>query len=460
MRTGRAGGGNKSDDAVSDKDRQELFDFCRTLRGGYVNGIYRSAIERRKMAEATAATVGASLTKALNDLNLTIDERSRLPPYFRANVLNLLDGYKAPPPKSTKDPGLMGSAAKSSVGGSAVKQEPPTPFHLGFDDMAAAATGLIPGAPTSHVENPLVTQLRPSPVTSKNQRDSLEGLTFNPFSPETQKMPGAMAAVAASGAASSSGGGGQEASNADNTAATGASTPERVKSSIAAPGSAFSSFSPFISPNYMEAVMTQGMGMSITPAIVGSATPGNLLEAPPSWEAVDAKMLNDTFNSFAAEGETPSRRLDEFLEATEHTGPRLPPTEELARRQQTKLAEGDAAGVVTKDEANKDDAGGAPIISNTFSFSDVLSPEDDPMKLVPHATAVTDSGPLRMRQKVTNKDLSTHHFDAWESPTSATGAALTLASITRKGRVTRAGKTAVKTTDLPIESVQVMLKKD
>jgi len=82
---------------ASAEDQQELLEFCRTLRGGYVNGIYRSAVERRKMAEGAANGLGSNPIKALNDLNLSVNERLRLPGFYTANVLELLEDYKAPP---------------------------------------------------------------------------------------------------------------------------------------------------------------------------------------------------------------------------------------------------------------------------------------------------------------------------------------------------------------------------
>ena len=182
-----------------------------------------------------------------------------------------------------------------------------------------------------------------------------------------------------------------------------AATPELVRSGVLnTPGSAFSSFSPFISPNYIEAVMMKE-GMTMTPAMSGSVT--HSLEAPQSWEAVDSKMLDETF-SF---GETPSRKLDDFLEASSSTGPKLPATEDLESCQ-TKLEKEQEL-----DDVNEDDE--VPTIQSSFSFSDVLSHDDccNASKFLVSA-AVTDSGPLQMRLKSTNKDLSTHHFDAWQSP--------------------------------------------
>jgi hypothetical protein len=56
-------------------------------------------------------------------------------------------------------------------------------------------------------------------------------------------------------------------------------------------------------------------------------------------------------------------------------------------------------------------------LQTSLSFSDVLSPNDDAS--TKPTMAVTDSGPLRMRIKSssrTDADLSTHHFDTWQSP--------------------------------------------
>ena len=366
---------------ASADEQQEILEFCRTLRGGYVSGIYRSAVERRKMAEGAAQYFGSSPIKALNDLNLSADERSRLPDFYKRNVLKFLDDYKAPPPKEQT------SAMSSSIVFSARKEPPATPFRLGFDDLATSTIGSASSTSSSIKKVLLLPQLRPSPVTSKTQRESLETVVFNPFSPATRMM-------AEESAASSSGG---QYEHMDIAA-----TPERPRSSVLnAPSSVFSSFSPFISPNYMEAVMMKD-GITMTPAIVGSVQ--HSLQAPPSWEVMDSKMLNGSL-SFS---ETPSRKLDDFLEAT-GTGPQLPTTEDFSRHLPKLHEDEDDGRDYVKDNE-------VPIIQTTFSFSDVLSPrpDDDCSKVL--ATAVTDSGPLRMRLKSTNTDLSTHHFDAWQSP--------------------------------------------
>lgn len=419
----------------SPSDVKEMIDFCRALRGGYdARGIYRSAVERRKSAEGNVKSRGDKLIKSLTDLNLTVDERTRLPQYYKVHVLKVLSEYKAPPPK-------VPSPSKRPM-----QVHPATPaggYHLGFDDITAAAVHHHPGMPTSsahaNLSSVLLSQpgqmaFRPSPVTmSKNrgggsgERD-LASFDFDPFSPATRKMAGNPSVENMAAAAAAQG------------VILPSATPRRSDvdklphcNSMVAPGSGLSSFSPFIHGNYMEGLtmtpsmsMTPGMGM--TPGIIAAhhaaaasggvaGVGGNahsLAEAPPSWQEVDAKMLHDTFNS-DFEGVTPSRKLDAFL-ADGSSPIRLPSTEEMKR-----------ADSKMNDQGGEDQGGeesSAPIIHQTFSFSDVLSPKQEeetptatgtnhPNHLLANRAVVTDSGPLRMRSKIT--DHSTHHFDQYTS---------------------------------------------
>ena len=115
----------------SPSDVKEMIEFCRALRGGYdAKGIYRSAVERRKSAEGNVKSRGDKLIKSLTDLNLTVDERTRLPQYYKVHVLKVLCDYKAPPPK-------VPSPSKRPM-----QIHPATPaggYHLGFEDITAAA---------------------------------------------------------------------------------------------------------------------------------------------------------------------------------------------------------------------------------------------------------------------------------------------------------------------------------
>jgi len=299
--------------SVPVKDRQEMLEFCRSLKGGYVNGIFRSAIERKRMAEAACST-GISLIDSLNGLNLTPEERLRLPLFYRASVMPHLDAYKSASP-ARKNPAIA---------------------------------------------------FRTSPI-------SLENITFNPFLP----------------------------SNFNHGVATpmskqmmGAATPAHGTRQT------FPSFSPYMSsPHFMSTEATDE-GMAITPGMVGA-----LIGPPPTG----ATILQDfTF------GETPCRKLDAFLDGTGTTLQPLPTTEEFAR-QKSQLPDDSINVNGHAIEAAVQSLDDETALHASFSFSDMLSPEEDAERI--NRSVVTDSGPLRMRLKTAGGvDLSTHHFDTWESP--------------------------------------------
>ncbi len=85
----------------SAKDLMDLKSYLSTaIKGGYVKGIYRSALERRRLCESIM--VGAVTPEALNALNLTPNERHNMPNFFLA-WLPFLTPYhdpKAPPQRS------------------------------------------------------------------------------------------------------------------------------------------------------------------------------------------------------------------------------------------------------------------------------------------------------------------------------------------------------------------------
>ncbi len=69
---------------ASPKDLMELKSYLlSTVRGGYVQGIYRSALERRRMCEALFEK-GSVTPEALSTLNLTEKERYSIPIFFRS----------------------------------------------------------------------------------------------------------------------------------------------------------------------------------------------------------------------------------------------------------------------------------------------------------------------------------------------------------------------------------------
>ena len=72
-------------------DLDELKVFLSKLRGGYINGIYVSALERRRLADKLNIGNLGSI-ESLEALNLTDDERVYLPVFFRAKA-HLLSPY-------------------------------------------------------------------------------------------------------------------------------------------------------------------------------------------------------------------------------------------------------------------------------------------------------------------------------------------------------------------------------
>lgn len=133
------------------KDLDDLLRFFQSLKGGYVNGIYHSALERRRLAEKTAQS---GSTESLNRLNLTPEERNQLPSVFRHKSLYLkpYSGRPQPPvvgggmqhmPMSMPSP-LFGRSDHHGI--------TPSPFGTGFGDPMLCHP-----------------RLRPSPLSSRHK---------------------------------------------------------------------------------------------------------------------------------------------------------------------------------------------------------------------------------------------------------------------------------------------------
>ncbi len=79
---------------ASQHDLALLRIFLDSLKGGYINGIYVSAVERARLVDALGVKTTGSF-HALNELNLTQEERARLPDFFRKKIY-LLKPYIGP----------------------------------------------------------------------------------------------------------------------------------------------------------------------------------------------------------------------------------------------------------------------------------------------------------------------------------------------------------------------------
>ena len=67
--------------------------FLKALRGGYINGVYHTARERERIVTHTRAAATGSLD-ALNRLNLSLEERTNLPNFFKSYELEPYIGSK------------------------------------------------------------------------------------------------------------------------------------------------------------------------------------------------------------------------------------------------------------------------------------------------------------------------------------------------------------------------------
>jgi hypothetical protein len=80
-------------------DLSDLKNYLMTaLKGGYMKGIYRSALERRRACESVIAQ-GNVTPETINELNLTQKERQNIPTFFQSWIpfLAPYDDPRAPP---------------------------------------------------------------------------------------------------------------------------------------------------------------------------------------------------------------------------------------------------------------------------------------------------------------------------------------------------------------------------
>ena len=137
-------------------DLDLLNDFLSNLRGGYVNDIYLSALERRRLAEQSKITADGSF-EVLDALNLTPEERRRLPLFFQSQVFRLRL-YLAPPNEDRS------KAAAAALSGSSVKWMP-SPMLANSNNK-----GQVGGDTTQFRTSPLESKSRnpvPHPETRK-----------------------------------------------------------------------------------------------------------------------------------------------------------------------------------------------------------------------------------------------------------------------------------------------------
>jgi len=89
-----SGNPGASNSGPSLQDMEMLRTFLDGLKGGYINGAYLSAHERARLIDASGVKITGSL-HALNDINLSTEERRRLPEFFKKKI-HLFNSYAGP----------------------------------------------------------------------------------------------------------------------------------------------------------------------------------------------------------------------------------------------------------------------------------------------------------------------------------------------------------------------------
>ena len=176
----------------------ELKMFLSDLKGGYVNGLYRTGLERRRLAECEKILDQCSIS-ALDQLNLTPHERSRLPEFMK-NKMNLLKHYCEPPklaPKPSSRPlapirqhrpfyspnrGFDNRHERGRINGFLGS---PSPIFLRSRDenknihgLPSQTRGINQGLRRSPVTSSII--LKPSPFTSRNKEPNTTNNDLNP----------------------------------------------------------------------------------------------------------------------------------------------------------------------------------------------------------------------------------------------------------------------------------------
>lgn len=158
----------------SEQNLKDLREFISTLRGGYIGGIYLSALERRRVAEkARVAELGT--TDALNALNLTESERMRLPLFFQRKAYHM-SRYRGPSPVSAAAAAKAVGYAHyptSRHGQNTMNWSMPSPMYPLGEHANRRSTkhmGSVNSA-GKQSSNPLLLdpKLQPSPIASRNR---------------------------------------------------------------------------------------------------------------------------------------------------------------------------------------------------------------------------------------------------------------------------------------------------
>ena len=148
----------------NESNLQDMHLFLSDLKGGVVNGVYVSALERRRLAESPwVGELGS--TASLQALDLSFQEFAALPPFFKARLQG------SAPRASSMDPDYSRSRKNPTSSTWAM----PSPLVAMSDK--SSFFDKTPSKPMS--AGPLLSSrtIQPSPLASRKQKTSLQAFT-------------------------------------------------------------------------------------------------------------------------------------------------------------------------------------------------------------------------------------------------------------------------------------------
>jgi hypothetical protein len=262
----------------TDKDIASLKAFVSCLRGGYVNGIYLSALERRRLAENLDLSEIGSM-EALNALNLTPEERRRLPTFFQSKIYGLKP-YNGPSQVAAE---AASKAFDVAPGNSLMNWAMPSPMIPFFN---------------SHGLSNRMSDVRPSPLGS--QRDSLPPYQTRELHCLFRFQLSFRTSLTAFFSL-------RVTAHKPMMFPYAGNTPQRIVTSVGTPGPLSTykdtSFSPFFSPNAAFSMNSVGF------------TPQRFTgEGTPMWSDDDLKLLgNSSLRSRATPSMTSHPEVNPFM---------------------------------------------------------------------------------------------------------------------------------------------------
>jgi len=186
---------NRVQHPPSKADLEELKFFLNKLKGGYVNGIYLSALERRRISQSGCVSQLGTV-EMMNSLNFTPDERARLPTYFRRQV-HALKPYTG---SSSIHAAAVAAATASSISNYSSRMFgskrrmvynslSPMSRYTSRNDPFMRAPSLFQPSPLSLSINDSIRLETKQPIMHIDERQDCETTISSPFSPQFRHSP-------------------------------------------------------------------------------------------------------------------------------------------------------------------------------------------------------------------------------------------------------------------------------